>query len=95
MTHLPQKYDCLRHVPGYKDFTLERFKRRLGSEPFFNTSAVRCLDLYLVPRALKQRMNVDPETRTCTTCLCDMQLKVRCSDSKNSRELLVMRLLFW
>ena len=21
----------------------------------------RCLDLYLVPRALKQRMNVDPE----------------------------------
>eukprot|EP00435_Cladocopium_sp_Y103_P057442 s497_g19.t1 len=48
ITHLPQKFDCLRHVPGYKDFMVERFKR--------------CLDLYLVPRALKQRMNVDPES---------------------------------
>ncbi|CAK8986572.1 unnamed protein product [Durusdinium trenchii] len=48
LNHLPQKFESLRHVPGYKDFTLERFKR--------------CLDLYLVPRALKQRMNVDPES---------------------------------
>ncbi|OLQ04452.1 Ribosome biogenesis protein BOP1 [Symbiodinium microadriaticum] len=48
ITHLPQKYDALRRVPGYKDFIVERFKR--------------CLDLYLVPRALKQRMNVDPES---------------------------------
>eukprot|EP00434_Breviolum_minutum_P017095 symbB.v1.2.015086.t1/scaffold1118.1/size136889/9 len=45
---LPIKFDALRHVPGYKDFMTERFKR--------------CLDLYLVPRALKQRMNVDPES---------------------------------
>ena len=59
MTHLPQKYDSLRHVPGYKDFTLERFKR--------------CLDLYLVPRALKQRMNVDPETWTRSQFVCTSQ----------------------
>lgn len=44
---IPQKHDSLRRVPGYKEFITDRFKR--------------CLDLYLVPRALKQRMNVDPE----------------------------------
>merc|ERR1719343_1312955 len=48
LTHLPEKYDALRRVPAYKEFIVERFKR--------------CLDLYLVPRALKQRMNVDPES---------------------------------
>ena len=30
LTHLPQKFDALRHVPGYKDFMTERFKRREG-----------------------------------------------------------------
>merc|ERR1719261_1402033 len=48
LSHLPQKFDCLRRVPAYKEFITERFKR--------------CLDLYLVPRALKQRMNVDPDS---------------------------------
>merc|ERR1719478_826761 len=48
ITHMPQKFDALRRVPGYSSFIVERFKR--------------CLDLYLVPRALRQRMNVDPES---------------------------------
>jgi len=48
LSHLPAKYDALRRVPAYKDLITERFKR--------------CLDLYLVPRALKHRMNVDPES---------------------------------
>eukprot|EP00929_Paragymnodinium_shiwhaense_P050506 TRINITY_DN2541_c0_g1_i1.p1 TRINITY_DN2541_c0_g1~~TRINITY_DN2541_c0_g1_i1.p1 ORF type:complete len:740 (-),score=206.06 TRINITY_DN2541_c0_g1_i1:189-2408(-) len=48
LSHLPQKFDALRRVPAYKEFITERFKR--------------CLDLYLVPRALKQRMNVDPDS---------------------------------
>lgn len=30
LTHLPQKFDALRHVPGYKDFMTERFKRHQG-----------------------------------------------------------------
>ena len=29
ITHLPQKYDALRRVPGYKDLIVERFKRLL------------------------------------------------------------------
>ena len=45
---LPEKYDCLRHVPGYENFVKERFER--------------CLDLYLCPRKLKKRLNIDPET---------------------------------
>lgn len=45
---IPQKFDCLRHVPVYDNFILERYKR--------------CLDLYLVPRAIRKRMNVDPES---------------------------------
>lgn len=48
LSHVPQKYDALRRVPAYKELIQERFKR--------------CLDLYLVPRALKQRMNVDPDS---------------------------------
>lgn len=48
LSHLPQKFDALRRVPAYKELITDRFKR--------------CLDLYLVPRALKQRMNVDPES---------------------------------
>ena len=45
---IPTKYDCLRHVPGYTNFVKERFER--------------CLDLYLCPRKLKLRLNIDPET---------------------------------
>mmetsp|Transcript_46714 Transcript_46714/g.130049 ORF Transcript_46714/g.130049 Transcript_46714/m.130049 type:complete len:760 (-) Transcript_46714:90-2369(-) len=48
LSHIPQQYDCLRRVPAYKELITDRFKR--------------CLDLYLVPRALRQRMNVDPES---------------------------------
>jgi len=48
LTHLPQKHDCLRKVPSYPEFIVERFSR--------------CLDLYLVPRALRNRMNVDPDS---------------------------------
>jgi ribosome biogenesis protein ERB1 len=35
-------------VGGYRDFVRERFER--------------CLDLYLCPRKLKKRLNIDPET---------------------------------
>ncbi|OII73504.1 hypothetical protein cand_003290 [Cryptosporidium andersoni] len=45
---IPQKYDCLRRVPGYSNLILERFER--------------CLDLYLCPRTIKLRMNVDPKS---------------------------------
>lgn len=45
---LPKKHDTLRHVAGYEHFVKERFER--------------CLDLYLCPRKLKQRLNIDPET---------------------------------
>ena len=44
----PQKFSCLRHVPGYANFIQERFER--------------CLDLYLCPRKLKKRLNINPET---------------------------------
>ncbi len=45
---IPKKHDCLRHVAGYENFVRERFER--------------CLDLYLCPRKLKRRLNIDPET---------------------------------
>jgi ribosome biogenesis protein ERB1 len=45
---LPEKNSCLRHVKGYSNFIKERFER--------------CLDLYLCPRKLKKRLNIDPET---------------------------------
>ncbi|KAH8740237.1 hypothetical protein FG386_001512 [Cryptosporidium ryanae] len=45
---LPHKYDSLRKVPAYNKLIKERFDR--------------CLDLYLCPRAIKMRMNVDPES---------------------------------
>lgn len=45
---LPQQFSSLRHVSGYSNFVLERFER--------------CLDLYLCPRKLKLRLNIDPET---------------------------------
>lgn len=44
---IPQKFSSLRLVPGYKHFTEERF--------------ARCLDLYLCPRQIKMKVNVDPE----------------------------------
>jgi ribosome biogenesis protein ERB1 len=44
----PKAHDCLRHVAGYENFLKERFER--------------CLDLYLCPRKLKRRLNIDPET---------------------------------
>lgn len=45
---IPKKHECLRHVGGYDNFIKERFER--------------CLDLYLCPRKLKRRLNIDPET---------------------------------
>ncbi|KAL5370163.1 Erb1p-like protein [Cryptosporidium parvum] len=47
-TFIPSKFDCLRRVPAYDKLITERFER--------------CLDLYLCPRAMKMRMNVDPES---------------------------------
>mmetsp|Transcript_66385 Transcript_66385/g.163589 ORF Transcript_66385/g.163589 Transcript_66385/m.163589 type:complete len:623 (+) Transcript_66385:496-2364(+) len=48
MNFFPRKYDALRQVPHYPRILHERFER--------------CLDLYLCPRAVKKRMNVDPES---------------------------------
>lgn len=45
---LPRKYNCLRRVPAYTNNLIERFQR--------------CLDLYLCPRSVKMRMNVDPDS---------------------------------
>jgi len=45
---LPKRYTSLRLVPGYDKFVQERFGR--------------CLDLYICPRAIKQRVRVDPES---------------------------------
>lgn len=45
---LPQKYKALRMVPAYKNAVMERF--------------ARCLDLYLCPRAIKNKLNIDPES---------------------------------
>lgn len=44
---IPKKYSSLRTVPAYPDFQKERFER--------------CLDLYLCPRARKERVQVNPE----------------------------------
>lgn len=45
---LPQKYDALRLVPGYKNLVQEKFER--------------CLDLYLAPRTRRVKLNIDPES---------------------------------
>lgn len=45
---LPKKYSALRKVPGYSRFIQERFER--------------CLDLYLCPRMIKKRVDIDPES---------------------------------
>ncbi|CAH1102227.1 unnamed protein product [Psylliodes chrysocephalus] len=45
---IPEKYDSLRKVPAYPRFIKERF--------------LRCLDLYLCPRAIKMKLNIEPES---------------------------------
>lgn len=45
---IPKKFNALRKVPGYSEFIRERFER--------------CLDLYLCPRAMRQRLQIDPES---------------------------------
>ncbi|XP_039277204.1 ribosome biogenesis protein BOP1 homolog [Nilaparvata lugens] len=44
---IPKKYECLRKVPAYDRYIIERFNR--------------CLDLYLCPRATKMKLTVEPE----------------------------------
>ena len=44
---IPQKYSSLRLVPAYAGLIRQQF--------------VRCLDLYLCPRARRIRMNVNPD----------------------------------
>lgn len=46
-TFLPTKHASLRVVPAYERFIRERF--------------LRCLDLYLAPRAIKMRLTLRPE----------------------------------
>jgi len=45
---IPRRYDSLRHVPAYTNIVRERFDR--------------CLDLYMAPRVMRQRLNIDPES---------------------------------
>jgi len=45
--YLSEKYPCLRHVPAYPNLINERFER--------------CLDLYLCPRKMKMKLNMNPE----------------------------------
>ncbi|KAJ8975646.1 hypothetical protein NQ317_012984 [Molorchus minor] len=45
---VPEKYDSLRKVPAYPRFIKERF--------------LRCLDLYLCPRAIKMKLSIEPES---------------------------------
>ncbi|KAH1018681.1 ribosome biogenesis protein BOP1 homolog [Dendroctonus ponderosae] len=45
---VPQKFDALRKVPAYPRFIKERF--------------LRCLDLYLCPRAIKMKLSIEPES---------------------------------
>eukprot|EP00116_Pleurobrachia_bachei_P000716 sb/3460978/ len=44
---LSKKYSCLRHVPAYPQLINEKFDR--------------CLDLYLCPRKMKMKLNMNPE----------------------------------
>ncbi|KAJ3273502.1 Ribosome biogenesis protein erb1 [Terramyces sp. JEL0728] len=45
---LPKKHSTLRQVGAYQKFIQERFER--------------CLDLYLCPRTVKQKLDIDPES---------------------------------
>lgn len=44
---LPQKLNAMRKIPGYSRFIQERFSR--------------CLDLYMCPRAMKNKIEMNPE----------------------------------
>lgn len=44
---IPQKFNSLREVPSYPRYIRERF--------------LRCLDLYLCPRARRMKLNIDAE----------------------------------
>lgn len=46
--YLPQKYSALRLVPGYNRSLHERY--------------ARCLDLFLCPRAIKNKLNINPDS---------------------------------
>lgn len=46
--YLPRIHSALRNVGAYPRFIQERFER--------------CLDLYLAPRAIKQKLDIDPES---------------------------------
>ena len=46
--YVPEKYGALRKVPGYTESVRERFERSL--------------DLYLAPRARKNKLQIDPES---------------------------------
>jgi len=46
--YLPRRHGTLRVVPAWGEFIRERFER--------------CLDLYLAPRVMKQRLNIDPDS---------------------------------
>eukprot|EP00375_Theileria_parva_P000956 XP_763626.1 hypothetical protein [Theileria parva strain Muguga] len=48
MNYLPTQYNSLRLVPNYHNLIVERFKR--------------CLQLLMCPRAVKLKMNVDPDS---------------------------------
>ncbi|EKX42567.1 hypothetical protein GUITHDRAFT_73858, partial [Guillardia theta CCMP2712] len=48
LNFIPQAYTSLKKVPLYPSLVQERFER--------------CLDLYLCPRTVKKRMNVDPQS---------------------------------
>ena len=45
---LPADHDALRKVPGYARFVKDKFER--------------CLDLYLAPRILRSKLDMDPES---------------------------------
>jgi ribosome biogenesis protein ERB1 len=45
---IPKSFDNLRSVGAYENAVRDRFER--------------CLDLYLCPRAMKRRLNIDPES---------------------------------
>lgn len=53
-TFLPTRHASLRAVPAYERFTRERF--------------LRCLDLYLAPRAIKMRVRTAPHGACTVLC---------------------------
>ena len=48
LNFIPQRFKALRHVPLYNPLIKERFDR--------------CLDLYLCPREVKNRLQIDPDS---------------------------------